>query len=52
MPRIIFLFSPVFFGGLCLLLGEAIHRLKRRFRKEPPQEGFTATRVIHHAGRK
>ncbi len=48
MTRVLFLFSPVLFGGLCLLWGETLNWLK----KDDLRKGFTTTRVLHHTGRK
>ena len=48
MTRLLFLFSPVFFGGLFLLVGETFNWVKQ-VRKE---KGFTKVTVVLHSGRK
>ncbi len=47
MIQILFLSSPVLFGGLCLLMGETFHWARKR----RGEKDLKKTTVFIHAGR-
>ncbi len=48
MTRLLFLSSPVLFGGLCLLVGETFHWARKR----KSEKSLEKTAVYIRAGRK